>query len=250
MFLVRIEPGQRGRKGQNLSPTPRLQLAPFQDLSFVNTMMRCVGPLSYSRQLRVSRALRSSVQENALSTGATLRLSKICPTWSTSWQGPLISTSEKRWYTPMTPEDEEIEKARVSHLSPEDKEKELREMNRKIAFLEMKRGINTGDLYTWSGRYKALMRDYGFPLFVYYWAIWSTTGISMYLAIDIGGLDAMEVLAKVDSFFGWSLQEKVDPQMGKIGLALVMNEMVEPVRLPFVVATLKPAMEFINPPKF
>jgi hypothetical protein len=77
-----------------------------------------------------------------------------------------------------------------------------------------------------------------------------TVGVGMYLAIDIGGLDAMEILAKADAYTGWSLSDKVDPQMGKIGLALLLNEMAEPVRLPVVVATLKPVMELISPPKY
>jgi hypothetical protein len=150
----------------------------------------------------------------------------------------------------MTKEEEEKEKARVAHLSPEEKDQELRSLNRQIAKLETLRGINTGELYTWSGRYKALMRDYGFPLFVYYWCVWTTMGVSVYLAIDVGGLDAMELLARIDHQFGWSLTEKVDPQLGKIGLALMVNEVLEPVRLPFVITTLKPAIDTISPPKF
>lgn len=156
----------------------------------------------------------------------------------------------RRWYTPFTKEEEEREKARVSHLSPEEKDTELRQLNREIAKLETLKGINNGELYTWSGRYKTLMRDYGFPLFVYYWAVWCTTGLTMYLAIDIGGLDAMQLIGQVDDYMGWSLTEKVDPQLGKIGLVLVMNELLEPLRLPFVVVTLKPAMDKISPPKF
>ena len=116
--------------------------------------------------------------------------------------------------------------------------------------LETLKGINTGELYTWIGRYKALMRHYGFPLFVYYWCTWTVMGAGVYLAIDVGGLDAMELLARIDHQFGWSLTEKVDPQLGKIGLALMVNEVLEPVRLPFVITTLKPAMDTISPPKF
>jgi hypothetical protein len=41
------------------------------------------------------------------------------------------------------------------------------ELNRQLARLERLRGINSGELYTWSGRYKALMRDYAFPLFMW-----------------------------------------------------------------------------------
>jgi hypothetical protein len=155
-----------------------------------------------------------------------------------------------RYYTPMNKEEEEQEKARVSHLSKEEKDLELRKLNREIARLETLRGINTGELYTWSGRYKSLMRDYGFPLFVYYWVVWSLMGVSVYLAIDIGGLDAMDLLARVDNNFGWNLSDKVDPQLGKIGLVLMINELLEPVRLPLVITTLKPAMDTISPPKY
>jgi hypothetical protein len=155
-----------------------------------------------------------------------------------------------RYYTPMNKEEEEQEKARVSHLSKEEKDVELRKLNREIARLETLRGINTGELYTWSGRYKSLMRDYGFPLFVYYWVVWSLMGVSVYLAIDIGGLDAMDLLARVDDNFGWNLSDKVDPQLGKIGLVLMINELLEPVRLPLVITTLKPAMDTISPPKY
>jgi len=150
----------------------------------------------------------------------------------------------------MTAEEQEKEKARVHHLSPEDKEKELRQLNREISRLEMLRGINTGELFTWSGRYKALMRDYGFPLFLYYWVTWSSMGVLTFLVIDLGGLDAMQMISNVDQYTGWGLAGKVDPQLGKIGLALVVNEMMEPIRLPFVVATLKPVMDTVSPPKY
>jgi len=160
------------------------------------------------------------------------------------------STTAVRWYTPMTPEEQEKEKARVHHLSPEAKESELRQLNRDISRLEMLRGINTGEIYTWSGRYKTLMRDYGLPLFVYYWITWTTMGAVTYLAIGLGGLDAMSVISYADSITGFDLSSKVDPQLGKIGLALVLNEMLEPIRLPFVITTLKPVMDTVNPPKY
>ena len=51
-----------------------------------------------------------------------------------------------RWYTPMTKGEEEKEKARVSHLTTEEKDEELRKLNREIAKLEMLRGINNGEL--------------------------------------------------------------------------------------------------------
>ena len=55
-------------------------------------------------------------------------------------------SGQLRWYTPMTKAEEEKEKARVSHLTPEEKDEELRKLNREIAKLEMLRGINNGEL--------------------------------------------------------------------------------------------------------
>jgi len=94
------------------------------------------------------------------------------------------------------------------------------------------------------------VKNYGFPLFVYYWTLWTTMGVSIYLLIDFGGFDAMSLLDKIDTYMGWSLSQKVDPQLGKMGLALVVNECLEPVRLPFVVVTLKPVMDVVSPPKY
>lgn len=156
----------------------------------------------------------------------------------------------RQWYTSMTKEEEEREKARVAHLSPEEKEEELRRLNREIVKLETIRGINTGELYTWTGRYKSLVKNYAAPLFIYYWTLWATMGGIVYLGIDIGGFDAMYLLERIDSNLGWSVSEKVDPQLGKMGVALILNECLEPVRLPFVVGTLKPVMEIVNPPKY
>lgn len=162
----------------------------------------------------------------------------------------LKQQQQLRFYTPFTKEEEEQEKARVSHLSPEEKDVELRQLNREIARLETLKGINTGELYTWTGRYKALTREYGFPLMVYYFGVWATTGMGLYLGLDVLGLDPMQVLDRVDQTFGWSLSDKVDPQLGKLGIVLVLNEMLEPLRLPFVIVTLKPVMDKIAPPKY
>ena len=68
----------------------------------------------------------------------------------------------------MTTEEEEAEKERVSKLTAFQKEMELRDLDRQIAKLSMLRGINTGELYTMRGKYKALARDYGFPFMGWY----------------------------------------------------------------------------------
>ena len=65
------------------------------------------------------------------------------------------------WYTP----EEDDEKERVAGLTPFEKDMvlhmELRDLDRQLALLNMRRGINTGELYTTRGKLKALSRDYG-----------------------------------------------------------------------------------------
>jgi len=63
-------------------------------------------------------------------------------------------------------------------------------------------------------------------------------------------VDTMALLAKVDNWTGFSLVDKVDPRLGKIGMAIIANEAIEPVRLPFVIVTLKPVVDRIAPPKY
>ena len=60
----------------------------------------------------------------------------------------------------------------------------------------------------------------------------------------------MDVISRFDQFTGFELANKVDPALGKIGITLVLNEAWEPIRLPFVITTLKPIMDTVNPPKF
>lgn len=155
-----------------------------------------------------------------------------------------------RFYTPMTPSEEDAEKDRVSKLTPFQKDQELRQLNRDIARLDMLRGINTGELYTISGKYKNLARNYGVPLAVWYWTVWSATAVLCFGAVTVGGVDVMSLVDRVDGYTGWDLASKVDPTYGKIGLVIVLNELIEPVRLPVVVFTVKPMMETFFPTKY
>lgn len=164
---------------------------------------------------------------------------------------PSFSVSlDRRFYTPLTAAEEEAEKQRVASLSAFQKDQELRKLNREIAKLETLKGINTGELYSWRGRYKALARDYGMPLLVWYWAAWTSTFAICYGTIEVGNVDTMALIAQMDARFGWDMASKVDPEMGKIGMALLLNELAEPLRLPLVIVTVKPVMDRFFPPKF
>jgi hypothetical protein len=158
----------------------------------------------------------------------------------------------RRFYMvdPMTPQEEQDEKNRVASLTPFQKEMELRELDKQLAKLNMLRGIASGELYTWRGKFKALARDYGMPFMMWYWTCWCATAGITYGAIELGGLDAMEVIGHFDALTGFKMADKVDPTVGTIGLTLVFNELIEPLRLPIVIMTTKPVVNFLNPPKY
>ena len=149
----------------------------------------------------------------------------------------------------MTKDEEEQEKKRVAGLSEFKKDQELRDLNRKILKLTMLRGINTGELYTIRGRYKMLASEYGLPMMVWYAACWAGSAAVVYTLAEVGGLDAMAVLAKADTYTGLGMADRVDPSLGKLGIVLILNELLEPIRLPIVVLTVKPVVDRLFPPK-
>lgn len=164
-----------------------------------------------------------------------------------------VALQQHRCYTPLSPEQIKEEKQRVSTLTDFQRDQELRQYNRDIAKLEALKGINTGELFTLRGQYKQLARDYGLPMMIWYGAVWFGTLGACYVGVTVGQLDAAQLLAYADSFTGWNMASRVqelDPEYGKIGVAILLNELIEPLRLPIVVFTTKPVVDQISPPKF
>jgi hypothetical protein len=65
-----------------------------------------------------------------------------------------------------------------------------------------------------------------------------------------GGVDAMALLQQLICERDLILASKVDPSVGKYWLAVIVNELVEPVRLPVVIMTVKPVMDRSFRPSF
>lgn len=86
-------------------------------------------------------------------------------------------------------------------------------------------------------------------MMAWYAAVWFGTGVLVYSALTIGGMDAISVLQQVDHYTGWNFSARVDPELGKLGIVVVLNEMLEPIRLPLVVFTVKPVVDRFFPPK-
>lgn len=152
-------------------------------------------------------------------------------------------------FSSLPPEEEKEEKSRVDSLTPYQKEIELRKLDQELSKLNTLRAINTGELYTFRGKFKMLSRDYGMGFLAWYWTCWFGTAGLSYLAIEVGGVDPIMVAHKIESFLGWeydAIAGKVDPQIGMVGLVIAVNECLEPLRLPFVVLTTKPVVNFFT----
>lgn len=147
---------------------------------------------------------------------------------------------------PVSKEEEAREKERVAALSPFQQELELRDLDDRLARLHVLRGINNGELYTFRGRFKALARDYGMGFMAWYWTVWSSTAVLTYAAITVGGVDAIHLLSKLDGLTGLELSSKLDPTLGTMALTVAVNELLEPLRLPIVVFTTKPVVNFFT----
>ena len=66
-----------------------------------------------------------------------------------------------------------------------------------------------------------------------------------YAAIEVGGVDPIMVMSKAEMWLGWehgAISGKVDPTLGQLGLVIVLNECLEPLRLPVVVMTTRPVV--------
>lgn len=155
-------------------------------------------------------------------------------------------TRATRYYSSIPKDEEETEKQRVSLLSESQKSIELKQLDKEIARLNTLRGINNGELYTFRGRFKALARDYGMAFMAWYWVVWTSTAALTYTAIEVGNVDAIALLTRVDDLTGYDISSKVDPQIGTIGLTIAINELLEPLRLPIVVFTTKPIVDRIS----
>jgi len=86
-----------------------------------------------------------------------------------------------------------------------------------------------------------LMATYGPFGFVFYTSAWAATGVATYLTLSavgpeaaIDGLKAVGIERFVDI-------SHLDPKVSTLAVSVLINELLEPIRLPVVLATLVPA---------
>ncbi|GLD94291.1 hypothetical protein PINS_up002903 [Pythium insidiosum] len=84
------------------------------------------------------------------------------------------------------------------------------------------------------------IKEYGMPFFFWWTGLYLATGVGFYAAFDSGLLNGGEVIDVVmslglDRFVD---ADRLNPTHGNLALAIIVNEIVEPIRFPFALATI------------
>lgn len=82
-----------------------------------------------------------------------------------------------------------------------------------------------------------MFKKYG-PVFLIYWnGVWLLSGLSIYGALELGNVDPLPLARAIhlDSLIDL---DKIGPAHGNVAVAIVLNEVAELVRFPFVLATV------------
>eukprot|EP01134_Creolimax_fragrantissima_P007359 CFRG7359T1 len=91
---------------------------------------------------------------------------------------------------------------------------------------------------------RSMMKEYGASFLVYWTAVWVGTGFTTYGVVTYAGPDvALSAIKKlgVDTD-AWD----INPNHVNIGVAVAINEMIEPIRFPICVATTPAVVRFIK----
>ena len=100
----------------------------------------------------------------------------------------------------------------------------------------------------WWASLKRKSKEHGVFFLVYYTGVWAATGVGTYAMLDSGVLGASTAVDAVkavglDRFVDVA---RLDPKAGNLALAVVLNELLEPVRFPVGVLTVAPVHRAFN----
>lgn len=92
-----------------------------------------------------------------------------------------------------------------------------------------------------------LVTQFGAPFALWYALCWLGMLFAIYMLLEAGIISWQESLRPLLQGLGLdSVCDRVDPSMGNLVIAIIVNELIEPVRFPFVIATGMPAIGAIR----
>jgi len=97
------------------------------------------------------------------------------------------------------------------------------------------------------GAMMTMVMEYGAPIALWYGTVWLSMWLGLYGLLELGVVNWQESLRPL--FVGMGLEahiERIDPSMGHAVIAFLLNECLEPVRFPLVVATGAPVIKALR----
>merc|ERR1712216_619747 len=128
-----------------------------------------------------------------------------------------------------SPLEERIGRLEAALAAQEAKLKEVEQMARK------------------KGGVMQVVAQYGVPIALWYGFCWGSMWFGFYVVLETGIVSWQDSLKPFFERFGLeSYSEKLDPSLGNVVLAFLINEMIEPVRFPIVLATGVPVIKALR----
>ena len=83
------------------------------------------------------------------------------------------------------------------------------------------------------------LKELGMPFIAWWTGVWAATGVGIYGGMEYGGLGILSMLQTIP-LNGMVALSAIDPKAGNLMVAIGVNELIEPIRFPFVLLTAKP----------
>eukprot|EP00427_Karlodinium_veneficum_P029641 CAMPEP_0169206486 /NCGR_PEP_ID=MMETSP1016-20121227/13067_1 /TAXON_ID=342587 /ORGANISM="Karlodinium micrum, Strain CCMP2283" /LENGTH=199 /DNA_ID=CAMNT_0009283683 /DNA_START=70 /DNA_END=667 /DNA_ORIENTATION=- len=97
------------------------------------------------------------------------------------------------------------------------------------------------------GTMMQLITEYGLPFAFWYCTCWASTWFGIYMLLESGVISWQDSLRPLLEGFGLEYYtDRIDPSMGNVIIAFMVNELVEPLRFPFVLVTGKPVVKALR----
>lgn len=92
-----------------------------------------------------------------------------------------------------------------------------------------------------------LILQYGAPFALWYAFCWASMWFSLYTLLELEIVSWQDSLRPLFEYYGMeSYINRVDPSMGNVVIAFVVNECIEPIRIPLVLATGPPIIRLFG----
>ncbi|KAF4738861.1 hypothetical protein FOZ63_017275 [Perkinsus olseni] len=90
------------------------------------------------------------------------------------------------------------------------------------------------------------MQTYGLPFVFWYGLLYVGGGIAWFLIFEYDYVSYDYVHNKLSSLGLEKYIRDIDPTLGKLGIAIAVNEISEVIRLPFALATIAPLVKWVK----